>query len=348
MSKITWPEFKDAASRTWKEWRQGFEWNKQEKKKRERQRQQLQQLHSQVFFIKNSEQAIELSQSLEKLNLHQVWRRLEINKPYISDNGIWRIGFFKVNSPHSITTSQVTCLAIRKHDGSEEIVIRLVPTLMSSFARWRVDYTRVIEFFYRSEETGERSCNIAHVQGYKYCVKVNYDNSHGLRQIYLNVLNELKEARPNFEFIGGSYSFSSLCGNIKDEFNKHLSVYTPRLFSFVYPPKPRVKDVKEVQPYPEDVMWNMWFDQRGGFSISFEEIHKYWIPKRIFLGKEHFTWVVISSIDETKQLDHLAIDVRVRKARSAYVKIDLIKMKIIEWPSGSFDVEGWDFYKYGH
>lgn len=346
MSKITWPEFKDAAIRAWKEWRRSLAWNKQEKKKRERQRQQLQQLHSQTLFIKNSEQAIELSQSIEKLNLHQVWRRLEIDKPYISDNGIWRIGFFKVESPKSITSSQAICLAIRKRDGSEELVIRLFPTLMSSFVRAREDYTKVIEFFYRSEKTGERSFNIAHVQGYKYCVKVNYDNSHGLRQIYLNVLNELKEARPNCEFIGGSYSFSSLCGNIKDEFYKHLSVYTPRLFSFIYPPKPRLNDAKEVQPYPEDVKWNLWFDHRGAFSITFEEIHKYWIPKRIFLGKEHFTWVVISSIEETNQLDHLVIDMRVRRARSAHVRIDLIKMKIIECPSTLFDVEGRDFLKY--
>lgn len=92
----------------------------------------------------NETQSKTISQNLKELDLHQVWRRLKIDKPYISNSsdGKWRIGFFKIE--WSIY------LAISKLDGSEDVIVRLFPTLNSEFMREGKE--PAVDFFHRSEQ----------------------------------------------------------------------------------------------------------------------------------------------------------------------------------------------------
>ncbi len=262
----------------------------------------------------------ELRQNLKELDLHQVWRRLKIDKPFISNStdGKWRIGFFKIE--WSIY------LAISKLDGSEDVIVRLFPTLKREFMGEGKE--QAIEFFYRSGQNdgtiwGIFTDNKIHRQYRPEAYIQNFSGSMDYQKVYLKILSELKESEPNFQFLGSEYSFSNLSGRSFDHQNRDLKTYTPRLFSFNH------------ELSPEDVQWNIYFNgATDNFNITFEEVHEFGVLKRIFFGPRAFTVIHIASDGGAEdRVRSLAIRVGIRTSRFSYRLIDLVTMKSYKSPA---------------
>lgn len=280
----------------------------------------------------NGNQSKTISQNLKELDLHQVWRRLKIDKPYISNStdGKWRIGFFKIE--WSIY------LAISKLDGNEDVIVRLFPTLNREFMGAGTE--QAVELFYRSGQNdgtiwGIFTDNKIHRQYRPEAYIQSFSGSINDKKIYLKILRELKESEPNFQFVGSKYSFSSLSGRSIHQQNNHLKTYTPRLFSF------------NQEMSPEDVQWNIYFNGATGiFDITFEDVHTLGVLKRIFLGPRIFTVIHISSYNKAdydeadERKNSLTIQVRIRTSRFSYRMIDLVTMKSFK---SLYDREATDF-----
>ncbi len=149
---------------------------------------------------------------------HQLRERGFISRPYISDFGPFRVGFFR----RGVMTPTSLFLAIHKRGTNEGFVIRLWPTKDRS----KYQISPFLIFFYRSAKNNERvfSINLEFFRvervGESYEFKKFY-RAHGFyepyeyyHEFFPELLNATANTDPNFELTGGSLHKGSFAWSV--------------------------------------------------------------------------------------------------------------------------------------